>query len=200
MADLGSAANPISTAYLSTSIGLPASGSVSTTELGYVTGVTSAIQTQINTANTNISTANTNISARKFLQFVYATTGTVKTTSSSTYALTNLVGIITPSATTSKVLIVVCGALENAVQSNQAQLSLDRNGTDLTSNGRLATLRPSAAATTRVMSTFFYVDSPSSTSALTYTALLKATDNLSNVSFPSNAGEQAAILLVELGV
>ena len=69
---------------------------VSMTEVGYLDGVTSGIQSQLNAKGNG-----------KILQVVYGSTTTEVTNSTVTYADTGITATITPSATSSKVLVMV---------------------------------------------------------------------------------------------
>ncbi len=133
----------------------------------------------------------------KIIQSIFATTAVSSSTTSSTYVNTNLTATITPTSASNKVFVWVSGCLETNVQANNAQLSLKRGSTEVTSGGLLSVMRPAASAATRSNGGFVWIDSPSATTATTYTAVLASADNASTSRFPSNAGETATMLLIE---
>lgn len=113
------------------------------------------------------------------LQVVSSTYSTAVTSSSNTYVDTGLTASITPLSTTSKVLVCVNqnGCLKQT--NNTAMLiRLYRNGTDIHYFARLmntdSTITQSQSAST------MYLDSPSSTSSVTYkTQFMSANNNAS---------------------
>ncbi len=101
------------------------------------------------------------------LQVVQGTYSTVTTTSSSTLADLGLSASITPSSNTSKILVLVniCG-IYNGVANGYGRFVIDRSGTSITNFGT-ATGYSTAGACGGDAATS-YLDSPASTSALTY--------------------------------
>ncbi len=116
------------------------------------------------------------------IQVVTFTTNTNYSTASSTFTDTQLTLNITPRATSSKILVLVhhadAGKAENAVN---GQVQLVRNGSALVvMTGTIG--RDDVAATNFSGGfDFHYLDSPSSTSALTYKTQAKSLENLARV-------------------
>tara|TARA_R100001509_G_scaffold121932_3_gene75849 strand:- start:292 stop:834 length:543 start_codon:yes stop_codon:yes gene_type:complete len=124
-------------------------------------------------------TFTTNFSTGKILQAQTSTYSTATTTTSSTLAATGLTGSITPSATSSKVLIVLTFRYGTSRSNNGNKddgygiritsgagtvMDYDNSGT------AMYFLRDNAVAQdTRNVVTMTHIDSPSTTSAITYT-------------------------------
>ena len=134
----------------------------------------------------------------KVLQVIYGSTSSTVTSTSATFADTNLSASITPSSATSKVLVLVAqngGAKFSADTSLSAKLV--RGATDL------VTFATSAGNTDNSNSNYFgtcsvnYLDSPATTSATTYKTQY-ANNGGGSVRFQaSNASSQ--IILMEIG-
>jgi hypothetical protein len=127
---------------------------VSMTELGYLDGVTSGIQSQINAKSNG-----------KILQVVYGSTNTEVTNTTTNYADTGITATITPSATSSKVLVMTLGGFQ-AEPDVYAGLNvrLMRGATEIAEKvgvvGGSDTVKDDVA--------FQVLDSPSTTSATVY--------------------------------
>jgi len=197
----------------------PAPAGVTSTELGYVDGVTSALQTQIDSkigsaaainptivdakgdiiaataadtvarlavgANNTVLTADSSTATGlkwaaaagggKVLQVVSATkTDTFTSTSTSYTDITGLSVSITPSATSSKIMVFVNLTGNGAPASNGSYYRLMR-GTTAIAIGDTASTRTRASGTMYINDTgqltstsFSNLDSPSTTSATTY--------------------------------
>jgi len=105
------------------------------------------------------------------LQTVYGETSTQTTNNTSTLADTNLTATITPKSATSKILVSInhnnCQK-SSANSENRGTIQLLRNGTNLKNlTGNLFLYSGTAVRLTGCLSTM-YLDSPASTSALTY--------------------------------
>lgn len=105
------------------------------------------------------------------LQTVYGETSTQTTNNTSTLADTNLTATITPKSSSSKILVTVnhnnCQK-SSANSENRGTIQLLRNGTNLKNlTGNLFLYSGTAVRLTGCLSTM-YLDSPASTSALTY--------------------------------
>lgn len=118
------------------------------------------------------------------LQVVESKTSTTTATSSTTYVDTSLSGTITPTSSSSKILIV-CGAatLLTSGSANYAQLTIFRGdsatGTDL-GLATMAESYESAASTVTSNATMTIVDSPATSSAVTYTLAVRSRYNTSS--------------------
>ena len=134
------------------------------------------------------------IAGGKVLQvFTGTLDGNVSTTSSS-YVDTGLTANITCSATTSKVLVLVAQQTSATATSIPAlYLKLLRDSTSLGE----ATMVQNGGSSLYTTTSFVKLDSPSSTSALTYkTQFREASDGTANVSAD---GFQDNIVLIEIG-
>ena len=114
------------------------------------------------------------ISHGKILQVVHATYSTQEDTTSATFVATSLTANITPSDTANKVLAfayIPMGVNDPAsTRSGYARYEIDRGGTSVTATFNIG--YGGTGTENRVLNTvatFFALDSPASTSALTYT-------------------------------
>jgi hypothetical protein len=125
-----------------------------------------------NTGGTEV--ANSTLGTGKILQVVHATYSTRQDTTSATFVATGLTANITPSDTANKVLafayIPMSVVDTSSNKSGYAQYEIDRDGTSVTATWNIG-YNASATASRRfsTVTTFFALDSPSATSALTYT-------------------------------
>jgi hypothetical protein len=136
----------------------------------------------------------------KILQVVMGSTSTNVSTSSGTYSDTGLTATITPSATTSKVLVLATqnGCFKNTTTFTGIDMILVRNGSQIIqiaggagSNGVAENnLIPTIATS--------YLDSPASTSALTYKTQFRVS-NGGTVGVQRNAEPTSSIILLEIG-
>lgn len=108
------------------------------------------------------------LGAGKILQVVNTTYGTITSSSSVTYADTNLAASITPSATSNKILCFVSMPIRKSAGSslNELNLRLMRGTTDLL--GVTGQLYTGTALEMRGGMSLSYLDSPSTTSSTTY--------------------------------
>lgn len=154
------------------------------------------------------------LSTGKVLQVVYGSSNTQTTVASTTYTDTTLSATITPSATTSKVLILVSQSVQaerGSVASSElgAALKLLRNTTDIyvpapTSNNTLYSAQVSP--TTAITWTFShyqslnYLDSPSTTSSTTYKTQGRSFLSTSSGSARFQDGSNVStMILLEIG-
>ena len=133
----------------------------------------------------------------KVLQVVSATASTAISSSSATFTDTALSASITPSAATSKILVLVTGkgSKSNGSIDNSLALRLVRGSTAIFTQSALYT------ATTIQIQTFYsasYLDSPSTTSATTYKVQIASENGTSNVNFMVD-NQTASIILMEIG-
>jgi hypothetical protein len=134
-------------------------------------------------------------SGQTVLQVVQGTTTSTTTTTSASFVATNLTATITPQSTNSKILIEVSGALDSAATNSQAVATIYRNNTTNLSNAAGFTNIFSSAGRVIGSAAMIYLDSPSTTSATTYTVYILGS-NGSSIVFPQ-AGV-ATITLVEI--
>lgn len=138
------------------------------------------------------------------LQVVTATTTTETTTSSSSFVDTTLTATITPSSATSKILVLVNHTeCEKTAGSsvNRMGFALLRNGTSVTASGTISSgnLYTGTALLIRGTVSFSWLDSPASTSALTYKTQFKSNDGTSSVTVQVNTvASPSTITLMEI--
>jgi len=150
---------------------------------------------------TNSGTAN-NFGGGKVLQVVFGSTSTETRNNSNTLADTTLTANITPSATNSKVLVIVmqngCDKT-NANAGNQMIIKLLRGSTQistLTNNGGYSNSSiPLSFGTVGGC----LLDEPSSTSQLTYKTQFSCGNNTAGVGVQGTGGENSHITLMEIG-
>jgi len=114
---------------------------------------------------TNSGTAN-NFGGGKVLQVVNMTSTSATSTTSSSFVATALTDTITPSATSSKILILATGNLNNTSGSQWTYATIARGGTNLGAAQGMTGIY--ASGDNHSACTMTYLDSPSSTSELTY--------------------------------
>ena len=138
----------------------------------------------------------------KVLQVVQNTSDTDTTITSTTYTDTNLSATITPSATSSKVLIIY--AQEYYFESNSTALGgaikLLRGSTDILAPSGTAHLYATGFGSLPRLAglyTSVYLDSPSTTSATTYKTQFNSPNNVGTV-YVQNGGT-STIVLLEIG-
>lgn len=143
----------------------------------------------------------------KVLQVVQGTTSTSTTISTTTYTDTTLTATITPSATTSKILVLVMQNWCNFANTSAAYsaIKLLRGSTDVyvspTNFGMGGTYgNTSTIVESRGMAVVNYLDSPASTSALTYKTQGRPENSTSgqNVIFQQGSNP-STIILLEIG-
>ncbi len=136
----------------------------------------------------------TSWSASSTPNIIMGTSAGSASTSSTTYVQTALAATITLSTVTSKVLIHVSGTL-GVSATYIALASVDRNGTDLSSGLGLAST--GLVTTGNATCSFTYLDSPTSTSALTYTVGYFVSNAL-GTAYWNNTGTLTTIILEEI--
>jgi hypothetical protein len=145
------------------------------------------------------------IATGKVLQVVHANTSTEVTVSSGTLTDTGLTATITPSSASSKILVLVThnGNHKSADDSNNTLLiKLFRASTEI---GKTGSVNFTASAAQALLSSvsFNVVDSPSSTSAVTYKTQFKNINGGASVGVQKTSGGDWAstsyITLMEIG-
>lgn len=109
------------------------------------------------------------------LQVVHFSDNGQETTTSTTHVATGLTANITPSSTSSKILILMKAPVTNTTAAKQNNVTLYRNATDLAvgSEGMSFYYQGSTTYTWCEIS-MNYLDSPNTTSAITYKCYFKA--------------------------
>lgn len=132
----------------------------------------------------------------KVLQVVSATTTSAFTTTSSTFQTTNLSASITPAATSNKILVIISSSLLHVGGNVTTFAGISRAGTSITgTDGQAKTDSNVATDTDWVPVTLSILDSPSTTSATTYAAIIRNSNNSSTVGFGAGSQVQSIILI-----
>ena len=139
------------------------------------------------------------IGAGAVLQVVSAVTSTEVTTALATYVDTGLSASITPTSSSSKILVILShGSNEktNGSGNNRLYLKLLRGSTDLAifGNGLLYT---ATALVNRGSASFNYLDSPATTSSVTYKTQFTNGDAGASVQVQTN-NSPSSITLMEI--
>jgi hypothetical protein len=136
--------------------------------------------------------------AFRVLQVVSATHATSTSSSSSTYADTGLTVTITPSSTSSKVLVLVSqnGCLKISSDTELA-LRLMRDATELSIFTTAGGLTSSAANNGFGSCSHAYLDTPATTSATTYKTQMRSVANSAAV-VTQNSSAQSGIVVMEI--
>ena len=155
-------------------------------------------------ASTGTVLTDTAPKAGNILQVVQGRTKTLFTTSSASFVDIGLEATITPSSTSSKILAIsnVAGIFVNATSGSFAALTLLRNSTNVTGDVAAPYLAYPhlylASATARAGATSInYLDSPASTSALTYKIQTVITGG-ATVNFQRDGQVYSTIILMEV--
>lgn len=140
----------------------------------------------------------------KVLQVVQGSTTTETGIASTSYSDTTLTATITPSATTSKVLVIVAqasGLQRSSGNANGCQIRLLRGATTLMTNTKNIWISVGGASNVEnyVNTSIVYLDSPSSTSALTYKTQGAAFTSTSGQALFQPGDDRSTITLIEIG-
>ena len=133
----------------------------------------------------------------KVLQVVTASTGTNTDTNSTTFVATSITADITPSASSSKIFVIVNSDLDTQASAKQAYATIYRDSTNLASG--TDNLANNYGANSRVITpvSMSVLDSPSSTSSLTYKAYTKSSNSDTTIKF-NNQDVLGTITLMEI--
>ena len=136
----------------------------------------------------------------KVLQVISATTATNATSSSTTLADSGLSASITPSAASSKVLILTSQQYykTNGHSANAIKSALLRNATQIAFMSQNMLVTDTAIYNIGTMA-YNYLDSPSTTSATTYKVQFANTAAQNSVGVSSNSTELQSMILMEIG-
>jgi len=137
----------------------------------------------------------------KVLQVVQASTSTLVRNNSGSYVDTGLTGSITPSKTSSKILVLISQQLMTNRDSEQhyGELKILRDSTDLAEWTRVARIAANNSVAVFMGGTFFfqYLDSPSTTSSVTYKTQGRTIFSPALVDF-QNGNDPSFITLMEI--
>lgn len=140
----------------------------------------------------------------KVLQVVQGTTTTSTSIAGSTYAATGIEATITPSASSSKILIIATCSTRSARNSSNTQSKAQiRRGTGTIIQDYLTTFMGIEPATSGALAinmtrTISYLDSPSTTSATTYYIYGTGAEPSDTITFQMNSAP-SSIILMEIG-
>lgn len=133
----------------------------------------------------------------RIIQSIVATTGTAYTTSSS-YISTGHQATITPTSTSSKILILCSALLEQTnvyASAGISAVALYKNGSNVVSGSDWQMVAVSSGANYGSFA-LSYLDSPNTTSSLTYAIYFRA-GNSANVVYNNN-GNAGQLILMEI--
>jgi hypothetical protein len=132
----------------------------------------------------------------KVLQVVNATYNTTVDNSTTSYVDTGLSASITPSSASNKVLIIISQSIGKSNANTFLDLNLLRNATSLFNPWGNDVLYTATVQHLYVYASINYLDSPSSTSALTYKTQFRSYDT--NQVNAQAAGSYSSITLMEI--
>ena len=136
----------------------------------------------------------------KVLQVVTATDSTQRTTTSTSFvtASNTLSLSITPSATSSKIFIIASSSGQNNTANGYAYYTLFKDSTNLgdSTSGMTVVQQESGSNNNKFSIGMSYLDSPSSTSALTYAVYMKVN---TGTGVLNSEGVQGSITAFEVG-
>jgi hypothetical protein len=136
---------------------------------------------------------------QRILQVVSATYSTEVGTSSSTFSDTGLTASITPSSSSNKILVFVShGTISKSSPAalNNMGIKLFRGSTEISYWGN-ALLYTNTATTLSVSASFAYLDSPASTSSVSYKTQFSSL-NATTAVFVQNNNSMSSIVLLEV--
>ena len=129
------------------------------------------------------------------LQVVEGSTQSETFTTSATYVSTNLSASITPTSTTSKILVIVSATIYVSSSAQNVNATVYRGGTDIASAYSSGVLFFGDGPTGWAKCATTILDSPASTSSLTYFLYLKASSAGTNVGANRNTTRNSIILV-----
>jgi hypothetical protein len=133
----------------------------------------------------------------KVLQVVQGTKSGSTFTTSATYSTSNVFATITPTLNTSKIMVIASSPC--CLQTGQLKISLYRGTSGNGSGSQVVEIGNGTVSAQNLGSTVNWLDSPASTSALSYTIMQQSTNGSSLVVFVGDLGGTASILLLEIG-
>lgn len=160
-------------------------GGTTATEIGYVSGVTSAIQTQLN-------------SKAPFQAIVQATTSTGSSTSSSTFQNSALAATITPTSSSHRIKVTATFSGSSDTNGNNAYFTVKRGSTNIGGTNGFVGINTTTGGQSLVPVCINYIDSPATTSATTYTVAFSSSNNTNTVEFAPFGNQIAVITLEEI--
>ena len=144
---------------------------------------------------TNDGVATSGLPAGSVVQVVQSTATAGTTTTNTSYVATSLSANITPSSSSSKIYMMVCGRFQNNNNAGGADLTVFRDSTNLgITSSRLANQYIDRAGANYNQAAFFYLDSPSTSSQITYEVRIRSGSSSTTVQFD----QSQMIVLMEI--
>jgi hypothetical protein len=132
----------------------------------------------------------------KVIQTTSTTATSAFTTTSSTFQATNLSLTITPTSASNRILIIASASIQLGATNHNAYVTIERSGSNLGgTNGFQQVSTGSSSGSINAPSTITYIDSPASTSSLTYQVYLRNDDNATSVVYGLPNMTQSIILM-----
>jgi len=156
---------------------------------GTITGLTS---TGISAAQTVTSVPSSALPAGTVKQVLFTSITSNTSTTSATFATIGLSLSITPSSTSSRILVIANVRTAPAAANQTAKIAIFRNSTNITSVDGYTQY---GVASLYAISPIQTVDSPSSTSSITYSVQMASTGGTVNTSFD---GQPATLIVMEI--
>ena len=160
--------------------------------------------TSINASNISSGTLNSaRFSGGKVLQVINKTDGTYQATSGSSYQDTSLSESITPSSTSSKILIMIDQKSAKASGNTGVKLRLNRGFNEANVLSAFQVVGGETQEGTRNdfgTSSFFYLDSPNTTSAVTYVTSLANHVSGTGSARVNSSNDVSSMVLMEISV
>tara|TARA_B100000519_G_C14125470_1_gene382614 strand:- start:351 stop:914 length:564 start_codon:yes stop_codon:yes gene_type:complete len=134
----------------------------------------------------------------KVLQVIHGTDETLRETTSTSFATLTLNASITPSSTSSKVFVMVNLNTSTAFVNKHSYFTVFRDSSNLGATDGFVALQDEVSDDTRMAVSFATLDSPSSTSALSYTVYGKC-DSSGKARINDDNEGRSTITLMEIG-
>jgi hypothetical protein len=132
----------------------------------------------------------------KILQVQNMITQSSSASTSSSYVVTALTDTITPSATSSKILVLASGNLNNTGSGYWSYATIFRDGSNIAIDNDGFNGIYSAGGDTHTPFNLHYLDSPNSTSSLTYDIRIRCSGNTVRFNHEQNT---SSLTLIEIG-
>jgi hypothetical protein len=151
----------------------------------------------VNSGATALQYSTVGATAGQVIQVVSATDSTTRSTTSSTYVTgSNTLSVsITPSSASNKILIF-CSTAIQATGSGEINVTIYRNSTNLAGTGGFSYSYDTVAYASNNIG-INYLDSPNTTSAITYQIYFKITSGTAQIN-ASNLGNTGSIICMEI--
>lgn len=131
-----------------------------------------------------------------FQALVQGTSTSSANTTNTTFTATNLSASITPTSSAHRIKITVSGTLEQTTNAKIGYATLTRAGSNILGANGFAALDSTLAGDTFAPAATSYIDSPASTSSLTYSVQIRTTSG--GQVFWGDAGETQIMILEEI--